>query len=365
MDESSLRVGIVGLQPGRSWAAVAHLPGMFALGDKFKAAGVANRTYESSLAAAKSFGIPTAYRNVDELVQADEVDIVAVTVRVPHHKDVVTKALNAGKTVYCEWPLAKDLEEAEELTQLATQKGIRTFIGTQALASPHIRHLKKLISDDVIGEILSHSMVGYGRIWGPEVTDESSEKYLLDRENGATMLSIPVAHTLAALQEVFGGVKDVNAVLATRRKKILSRQSGDYLDMTSPDQVGIVGIMEDGSVLSLHYRGGLAPDGNGFLWEINGSLGVLRITALTGSIQIEALKIELCSNAEQTFKEMVVPAEELAICPGEYIPGNVGRMYAAMWDDLRNNTHLAPDFNDAVSLHRLLARIEKSAIQGL
>ena len=121
----------------------------------------------------------------------------------PYHKDVITKALDAGKDIYCEWPLAKDLPEAEELTKLAAEKGVRTFIGTQAIASPHIQHLKILVADRHIGDILSHSIIGYGRIWGQEIWDESYEKYRLNKDHGATMLSIPVAHTLAAVQYVF------------------------------------------------------------------------------------------------------------------------------------------------------------------
>lgn len=362
MADKILHIGIVGLQPGRSWAAIAHLPGLHAQKDKFEVVGVANRSYESSVTAAESYNIPNAYHNVDELVNASEVDIVAVTVRVPHHKDVVTRALNAGKAMYCEWPLAKDLAEAEELTKLVAQKKVRTFIGTQAIASPHIQHLKELMADHYIGEILSHSLIGYGRIWGPEISDESSEKYLLDNNNGATMLSIPVAHTLAAVQFVFGSLREVNSVLATRRKKIYSHESKAWLDMTAPDQVGIQGLMEDGSVFSLHYRGGMPPDGNGFTWEINGTTGVLRITGLTGSIQIEALKIEACLEGEQGFTEVDVPAEMLALCPGEYIPGNVGRMYTALWNDIHNNTYIAPDFNDALELHRLLDRIERATL---
>ena len=143
---------------------------------------------------------------------------------------------------------------------------------------------------------MSHSIIGYGRVWGPEITDEASELYLLDNNNGATMLTISVAHTLAAIQVVFGGIGEVNSVIATRRKKIYSQERKDFVDMTAPDQVALQGFMEDGSVFSLHYRGGSAPDGNGFLWEINGTDGVLRITGQTGAIQIEELKMAIIAH---------------------------------------------------------------------
>ena len=235
-------------------------------------------------------------------------------------------------------------------------------VGTQAIASPHVRHLKTLVTDGLIGSVLSHTLIGYGRIWGPEIADDASEKYLLDDVNGATMLTIPVAHTLAAVQHVFGSVAEVRAVIATRRTKVFSKQSNRYFDMTAPDQVGVQGFMADGSVISLHYRGGFPPDKNGFTWETNGSKGVLRVTGLTGSIQIEELRIESCLAGERDFREVQVPQELLTLCRGEYVPGNVGRMYEAMWDDLVHGTHAAPDFNYAVELHRLIDRIRKMAI---
>lgn len=362
MSDRTFRVGIVGLQPGQSWAGVAHLPAIEALKDKFQAVAVANSRYESSLAAAKAADIPKAYENAYALAKAEEVDIVVVTVRVPAHRDVVMKAVGAGKTIYCEWPLAKNLAEAEELARLAKEKNIRTFIGTQALGSPAIWHLKTLMSERYIGDVLSHSVIGYGRIWGPEISDEADERYLLDRENGATMLTIPVAHTLAAVQDVFGNIKEVGSVIATRRKKIYSKERDGFVEMTSPDQVGVQAVLEDGSIFSLHYRGGMAPDGNGFTWEINGTKGVIRITGFTGSIQIEELRIESCLDGETQFTEVNIPSETLALCPHEYVPGNVARMYDSMREDLINGTRKAPDFEYAVELHRLIDRIERASI---
>ena len=175
------------------------------------------------------------------------------------------------------------------------------------------------------------------------------------------MLTIPVAHSLAALQHVFGTISKVNSVLATRRKRVLSTQHDSYLDMTAPDQVGVQGLLEDGSVFSLHYRGGMAPDNNGFTWEINGSKGVLRLTGATGSIQIEELKIECCLVGESAFTAVRVPENLSSLCPGETIPGNVARLYEGIWNDLVHDTRRAPDFGAALELHRLIDRIERAA----
>src|SRR6201986_4621938 len=107
--EGKYRVGIVGLSPGRGWAATAHIPALRALSDVFETAGVANTSLASAKAAAAAFGIPRAFESVADLVASPDIDVVAVTVKVPHHREVVTAALEAGKHVYCEWPLGNGL----------------------------------------------------------------------------------------------------------------------------------------------------------------------------------------------------------------------------------------------------------------
>lgn len=102
MAQKPFGVGIVGLQPGRSWAAVAHVPALRALPDDFEIVGVANTSFESAKRAAAAVGIERAFADVGELVAAPDVDIVAVTVKVPHHLEIVKVAISAGKHVYCE-----------------------------------------------------------------------------------------------------------------------------------------------------------------------------------------------------------------------------------------------------------------------
>src|ERR1700692_4294565 len=130
---SSMRfkVGIVGLQPGRSWAARGHIPAPRALPERFEIVGVANTSLESSQAAAAAMGLPKAYANVAEIVLAPEIDIVTVTVKVVHHLEIVKAAIEAGKHIYCEWPLGNGLAEAEELAAVARAKRVLGVIGTQ------------------------------------------------------------------------------------------------------------------------------------------------------------------------------------------------------------------------------------------
>jgi len=235
MIKKKFRVGIVGLQPGRSWAAVAHVPALRTLADEFEIVGVANASKASSQAASEACGIPHAFADMNEMVASPEIDIVAVTVKVPAHWDLVRTALNAGKNVFCEWPLARTLEEAEALASLAREKAVVAVTSMQARVAPSMRLLADLIGGGYVGEILSTNMTGWGRIWGATINDLKTNGYLLDNANGATMLTIPFAHTLAAMQDVVGDVIEVSAILDTRFKEVRSTDAGDLVPMDAPD----------------------------------------------------------------------------------------------------------------------------------
>src|SRR5690625_3645418 len=135
MTDQRIRVGFIGLNPGIHWAATAHIPALKTLTDAYQVVGVANTSLASAKKAATAFGLPHAFENAQALVESPEVDLVVVTVKVPHHRDLVTAALNAGKHVYCEWPLGNGLAEARELTELAEAKGRVAAIGTQMRVS--------------------------------------------------------------------------------------------------------------------------------------------------------------------------------------------------------------------------------------
>jgi predicted dehydrogenase len=177
------KVGIVGLQPGRSWAARAHVPALRALSESYEIAGVANTSLASAEKAAAATGLPRAFVDVAELIAAPDVDIVAVTVKVPHHLKIVKAAIAGGKHVYCEWPLGNGLAEAEELAALARAKGVLGVVGTQARVAPEIEYLKHLIANGYVGQVLSTTLVARGRGWGGSFGSDAEKKvsaYVLD-----------------------------------------------------------------------------------------------------------------------------------------------------------------------------------------
>jgi predicted dehydrogenase len=364
MTAQRFKVGIVGLQPGRSWAARGHIPALRALPERFEIVGVANTSLESSQAAAAAMGLPKAYANVAEMVLAPEIDIVTVTVKVVHHLEIVKAAIEAGKHIYCEWPLGNGLAEAEELAAVARAKRVLGVIGTQARVAPEIEYLKQLIADGFVGEVLSTTLIARGGGWGGVIPQKKDNAYLLDKAGGATMLTIPVGHTLAALTDVLGKFADVSSVLATRRTTALVADTGETLPVSAPDQVLVSGLLANGAPVSIHYRGGMARDGDGLLWEINGTKGDIRVSGPFGHAQLVPLLLMGARGDEKAFQTLEVPAPYRTGFPEEVIPGNIARNYAKMAKDLQEGTHTAPNFDDAVALHRVIAAVEEAAETG-
>ena len=67
---------------------------------------------------------------------------------------------------------------------------------------------------------------------------------------------------------------------------------------------------------------------------------------------------------EKAFRPLEVPASYRSAWPEDVVPGNVARIYARMDRDLRDGTHTAPSFEDAVAVHRVIAAIERAAESG-
>src|ERR1700704_431090 len=146
MAESTLGVGIIGVSPLRGWAATAHIPALRAL-PSYEIRALSSRNAKSARAAGELFGVSTVFSDHVQLLTQPGIDIVAVSVKVPHQRELVSAALAAGKAVYCEWPLGRDLADAQAMAALADEKGLRTVIGLQARQAPAIEFVRDLLRD--------------------------------------------------------------------------------------------------------------------------------------------------------------------------------------------------------------------------
>src|SRR5436305_1368555 len=281
-----------------------QLQEMRSLADDFEITALATTRRESADAAGKRFDVAAAFDNHQELVRSAAVDVVAVTAKVPYHLELATAALEAGKAVYCEWPLGNGLNEAETLAALARKQGVLAVAGLQARSAPAVAYVRDLVEQGYVGDVLSTTLVGSGMGWGPTV--EPFNAYLNDRKNGATMLSIALGHTADALCYCLGEMRELSATMAMRRQTFTIAGTGESRPMNAEDQVAVSGLLAGGAVFSIHYRGGVSR-GTNLLWEINGSEGDLQLTATGGQAQIWELTVRGGTGAQSALAVLPVP----------------------------------------------------------
>src|SRR5437870_131059 len=361
--QSTLGVGIIGVNPAWGWAATAHIPALRAL-PSYEIRALSATSSEAARAAGEAFGVSAVFSHHDELVAHPDIDIVAVTVKVPHHRELVSAALAAGKAVYCEWPLGRDLDDARAMATLAAEQGVRTVVGLQARQAPAIEFVQQLLRDGFVGEVLSTTMVGVS-IAGDVLVQPNA--YMLDKTNGANLLTVPFGHSLDILSYVLGEFAELSAASDVRRPLITIEGTGEQIVKTAADQIAVIGTLTSGATASIHIREAVAG-GTGFLWEINGTDGTLRITADAALPEIFPLAVAGAQGRNEPTQLAIPPAltqkwptlTSLAGAPAF----NVARAYAAFAADIDNGTHTVPDFAAAVRRHEVIAAIERSAASG-
>ena len=175
-----LRIGIIGC--GKI-AQVRHIP-EYQENPNTEVVGYYDLNQERASALAERFG-GKAYKSLDELLANSEIDAVSVCVANIGHAEASIKALQAGKHVLCEKPMATTLKDCEAMVSEADKLGKKLFIDqNQRLAKAHIR-AKELLKEGLIGEVLTfRTSFGHG---GPETwsIDPGAATWFFDRTKSA------------------------------------------------------------------------------------------------------------------------------------------------------------------------------------
>jgi predicted dehydrogenase len=353
-----IRVGIVGANPDRGWAARGHVPALRAL-DRFELVAVGTSRPETAERAARQFGAAHAFTDARALALHPDVDLVTITVKVPAHAELVQAALDAGKDVYCEWPLARTTAEAEVLATAARRAGVRTVVGLQARYALAIERARELIAEGYVGRITS--VVVYA-VRGKGATDvvPGWSAYTYEGEAGGGLLEVYGGHVLDAIEHMLGGVAELSASLSIQRPRHTVAESGATIDVTSPDHLLLNATLAEGAVLSAHVHDGKVG-GSRVRVEIAGTEGDLAVFAgggddpLGGQLQISDLRL-LGARGAGKWEELPRPGADAGI-PAE--AANVARLYAAFAAGRE-----VPDFDAGVRLHRLLDAIRLSDARG-
>ena len=316
---------------------------------------------------AKHFGISLAFADPFKMIQHPDVDLVSICVRVPFHHQMGMAALNAGKHLFCEWPLAATTEQAQQMRDLAVRKGVRHMVGLQARGARAINRVRDLVAEGYVGKVLSCTMIVTTPNWGTDFT--LSRAYLADRSTGATLMTIPGGHSIDALCFCLGEFKEVSGVVATQRQRVKIVETGETIQMTSPDQVLLSGVLESGAVASVHVKGGTG-NGTGFLFEIHGTEGDLAIAPADPrqgtSVQISEFTVRGAQTGK-TLADLPIPESYRWVPPAVPAgpPFNVAQLFVRMAQGIREGKSVSPDFDVAVKRHQLLDAIQKASDTGL
>jgi predicted dehydrogenase len=294
-----------------------------------------------------------------ELVDQPDVDLVTVSVRVSAHVELVRAALEAGKHVSCEWPVARRSEEAAALLELARGRGVHDAVGLQARYAPELARARDLIAEGYVGRVTSVTVYSSLELGADGQIDERPA-YTLSSENGAGLLQVACGRTLDAVQQLVGTeIATVSATLATQRPCLTVTETGEVVQVTVPDHVLLSGALKSGALLSTHIHQG----------KRHGARTWIEISGTSGDLTLESRGQGNHPGLQMHELRLLGAGEELAIPSAYYdVPEavrrqpalNVARLYTRLADNIHTGQRTVPGFADALRLHQLLDTIERT-----
>ena len=354
-----LRVGLIGA--GGRWGPRAHVPALQGVPET-KLYAMCTAHAETAQAAADKFGVECAYGSDKALNANARVEAVVVAVRVPAHYALSKNAIEAGKHVFCEWPLGANTKEAEELAALARRKNVRTMVGLQRRASPAYLYMRELIQQGYVGQVLSVNM---SLMNSGVLTRTSDRTWQRDGTLGANTLTITFAHVLDAMCMVVGELTELSAIVSTQVPQWFETDTKKYVDVTSPDNVMIQGRLENGAVVNA-YCGVHPYHGSGHRLEIYGKDGTLAMIGGGEGGEERRRRVMGGHKDDKALQELPVP-ERFTWVPESLRSGpayDVGQMWVKFAEGIRNSSAIEADFDHAVRRHRTLDAIVRASQTG-
>ena len=358
MPADKIGVGIIGANLGYGWGGRSHLPALAALSE-YELAAVCTAHPETAEATATQYGARHAYSDFHQMLQDPAVQVVDVCVRVPRHYELVKAAIEAGKHVYCEWPLGRTTVEAEELAALARARGVQTMVGAQARGAPSVRRLRELIADGYLGRVVSATLTQF--LPGVLRPRPTSAAWSADRSAGVGTLSIATGHALDLVCWCLGDFRELSARVSTQVAAWPLTDSPEPAPVTAPDDVALTGLLANGAVAAVHIAS-IPWHGSAFRLEIYGTEGTLVATS-DQMVQFVDLQLRGGRHDETALADLPIPERLRQVSPEvpDGTPLNVAQMFATFAEGIRSGQDVSPSFAEAAQRQRLLDSIQRSS----
>ena len=156
--------------------------GMIGCGDvtEVKSGPAFNKVSNSSLVAvmrrdadkakdyAKRHNVPKWYSDANNLINDDDINAIYIATPPAFHEEYAIAAINAGKPVYIEKPMALDFESANMIAKVANEKNIKVSIAHYRRGQPLFNKVKQLLKDKIIGDVRFAKLEFYKKPLPPE-----------------------------------------------------------------------------------------------------------------------------------------------------------------------------------------------------
>lgn len=259
-----LRVGVI----GTGFGSEVQIPA-FAAHPRVKIVAVASGTLSKARRVAEQFGVPHAFDEWKQLVNA-ELDLVSITSPPYQHYPMTMAALAAGRHVLCEKPMAMDAREAEEMLRAAERREVVHLIDHELRFNPNRRKIKTLIEEGAIGRP-GHALLTV--VWTGRSDPKRPWTWWSDASKGGGILGASGSHQIDLLRYFLG---ELTAACGTTETYIKERpdSQGGPRRVTSDDFTSFSIRCTSGAVGTVLISG-LAAHQSGPRIEIWGDEGTI------------------------------------------------------------------------------------------
>jgi len=302
--ERLVRVGVLG---AGAWARGAHLPG-YRRDPRCRILGIADTLVDRARDAAREFDIPHATGDPMELIRREDIDLIDVCTPSHTHFELAWAALEAGKHVLCEKPVAYDFRDTQRARDLARRKGLKTRVGLTFRFSPAMRYMRELVADGFIGTPFIFNGYEQNSQWLDPMTplrqvDPDADQSVLQVSSleGYGAPIIDLAHLLVG--------SDLTQVVGTMRNFIperMVRPTGRMMRMNIDDGDIFLGEFANGALCSIQTSFVTVGNYPGIEARIYGSKGALICRLVEEHGICETLRAATPDAVE--FRELDVPA---------------------------------------------------------
>jgi predicted dehydrogenase len=247
--------GFMGAAHSQGWRTA---PRVFDLPAAVEMSVVVGRNADSVADAAAKWGWAASATDWREVIARDDIDVVDIVTPGDSHAEIAIAALEAGKHVLCEKPLANTVAEAEAMADAAARaaaRGIRAMVGFTYRRVPAVTFLRDLIAQGAVGRI-AQVRASYRQDW--LVDRDMPLAWRLQKEHaGSGALGDIGAHAIDLAQFVTGmKLERVSGVVDTIVKQRPLLGSGSGLSGTAAEGYGEVTV-DDVAIFTGRFDGGV------------------------------------------------------------------------------------------------------------